>query len=333
MGNATKNEADWDQLDVAATGGIQILPNSPVSLTLRYMRGFKNLRNVDNAASGENQIASTVTNTRNSGVQAVLNFRLFGAKQKAVAITTPEVPAVTTMDSDSDGIADNMDKCPNTPGVAAYDGCPIPDTDKDGINDDVDKCPTVAGVAKYNGCPVPDTDNDGINDENDKCPTVPGVERYQGCPIPDSDNDGINDEEDNCPHLAGTEANHGCPAIDAAVQGKIDMMATHIGWSPSNSHTLSAASNRSLEQIASMLTADTALKVSVTAHTAKTMNATKDQELSENRAETVKDYLLGKGVKENQIDTKGYGSEQPVADNKTAAGRAKNQRVELRLHY
>jgi hypothetical protein len=55
------------------------------------------------------------------------------------------------------------------PGLAKYEGCPIPDTDKDAINDEEDKCPTVAGVARYNGCPVPDTDGDGVNDEEDKC--------------------------------------------------------------------------------------------------------------------------------------------------------------------
>ncbi|MEP7320131.1 MAG: hypothetical protein ABI921_15350, partial [Panacibacter sp.] len=41
------------------------------------------------------------------------------------------------------------------------------DTDGDGITDDIDKCPSVAGLSKYNGCPIPDTDKDGINDEED----------------------------------------------------------------------------------------------------------------------------------------------------------------------
>ena len=326
--NKTKNENQFKQFDFALTGGIQIMPNSPVSLTVRGMYGLNNLMETSSSAYSQ---SFAVGKLHNSGAQATLNFRIFGGKQKAVAVTTPEVPAV--LDSDGDGIPDDQDKCPNTAGVAKYNGCPVPDTDNDGINDDEDKCPTVAGVAKYNGCPVPDTDNDGINDDNDKCPTVPGVERYQGCPIPDSDNDGVNDEEDNCPHLAGTAANHGCPEIDASTQSKVDMMAKGISWSSSTGYKLSATSNKSLDQIANMLKADSSLKVTISAHTANTGDADKNKTLSQNRADAVKDYLVSKGVMESQIEAKGYGGEQPIGDNKTAAGRAKNQRVEVKLHY
>ena len=326
--NKTKNESDFKQFDFALTGGIQLMPNSPVSVTVRYMQGLNNL--MESSSSSTSQTFA-LGKLHNSGVQATLNFRLFGGKSKTVSVTTPEVPVV--LDSDNDGIPDNVDKCPNTPGVAKYDGCPVPDTDNDGINDDNDKCPTVPGVAKYNGCPVPDTDNDGINDDNDKCPTVPGVERYQGCPIPDSDNDGVNDEEDNCPHLAGTVANHGCPEIDQSTQSKVDVMAKNIYWSPSSGYTLSSRSNKSLDQIASMLKADPNLKVTVAAHTDNVGSDEKNKTLSQDRADAVRNYLINKGVNENQVEATGYGEEQPIADNKTAAGRAKNQRIEIKLHY
>ena len=119
-----------------------------------------------------------------------------GKKAEPVALKPlPPMP----VDTDKDGVLDSADKCPTVPGLAKYDGCPVPDTDKDGINDEEDKCPTVPGLAKYQGCPVPDTDKDGFNDEEDKCPAVAGVARYQGCPVPDTDGDGINDEEDRCP--------------------------------------------------------------------------------------------------------------------------------------
>src|SRR6266480_5163565 len=157
---------------------MQTMPNSPVSITVRYMQGLSNL--VKTPSSAVYQTFAAVDKLHNSGIQGSLNFRLFGGNKKTVAVTTPEVPAV--LDSDGDGINDDVDKCPNTPGVAKYNGCPVPDTDNDGINDDEDKCPTVAGTAKYNGCPVPDTDNDGINDENDKCPSVKGVKTNNGCP-------------------------------------------------------------------------------------------------------------------------------------------------------
>ncbi|HEY1010586.1 MAG: OmpA family protein [Daejeonella sp.] len=59
-------------------------------------------------------------------------------------------------DSDGDGVADKLDKCPNTEAGIKVDGsgCPL-DVDADGIPDSKDACPTVKGTAEYNGCPAP----------------------------------------------------------------------------------------------------------------------------------------------------------------------------------
>jgi outer membrane protein OmpA-like peptidoglycan-associated protein len=317
----TDDKSSFQKTDFAGTVGFTLFPSSAISLTGRYIHGFKDI--------DQNHTTGDLGTTYNRGWQATVNFRLFGGKKKTMAVTTETV----VMDSDGDGINDNVDKCPNTPGVAKYNGCPIPDSDNDGVNDEEDKCPNTPGLAKYNGCPAPDTDGDGINDENDKCPTVPGVERYQGCPIPDSDNDGVNDEEDNCPHLAGTAANHGCPDIDASTQSKVDMMAKNVSWTNSTGYTISNKSNKSLDQVASMLKADPNLKVTINAHTDNTGDADAKKTLSQNRADAVRDYLVSQGVNTNQITSTGYGGEQPIADNKTAGGRMKNQRVELKLHY
>ena len=54
-----------------------------------------------------------------------------------------------------------------------------------------------------------------------------------------------------------------------------------------------------------------------------------NQKLSVRRAEAVKAYLVSKGIEKNRVYTEGKGEKQPVADNKTAAGRAKNRRVEI----
>jgi OOP family OmpA-OmpF porin len=56
-----------------------------------------------------------------------------------------------------------------------------------------------------------------------------------------------------------------------------------------------------------------------------------NQRLSVRRAEAVKSYLVGKGVEKNRVYTEGKGEKQPVADNKTAEGRAKNRRVEIEV--
>ena len=117
-------------------------------------------------------------------------------------------------DSDGDGIADYRDACPNVKGLKAFRGCP--DTDGDGLSDNDDECPKVAGPIENKGCPVivevKDADNDGIPDEEDKCPNQPGTELAQGCP--DEDGDGVPDNMDRCPGEKGSPKAGGCPDTD-----------------------------------------------------------------------------------------------------------------------
>lgn len=82
-------------------------------------------------------------------------------------------------DSDSDGVPDGEDECPNIPGPMATKGCP--DTDGDGIPDHQDDCPSVFGLDTYKGCP--DTDFDGIPDNKDVCPYEAGPVSNNGCPF------------------------------------------------------------------------------------------------------------------------------------------------------
>lgn len=71
--------------------------------------------------------------------------------------------------------------------------------------------------------------------------------------------------------------------------------------------------------------------VQVEGHTDSTGSDAVNQRISEQRAQAVKDYLVSKGVDGNKIQTRGYGESQPVADNGSAAGRAKNRRVEIKV--
>ncbi|HLR31394.1 MAG TPA: OmpA family protein [Fodinibius sp.] len=91
-------------------------------------------------------------------------------------------------DTDDDGIPDEEDRCPQTPGPEEFQGCP--DTDGDGIPDIDDQCPEVAGEAEFDGCP--DTDGDGIPDYEDECPETPGVAENNGCPQVDFDFANVN---------------------------------------------------------------------------------------------------------------------------------------------
>ncbi|MEO7315993.1 MAG: OmpA family protein [Ginsengibacter sp.] len=248
------------------------------------------------------------------------------SKKKESTPKAVEIPVV--LDRDGDGVADSLDRCPDVAGPAALKGCP--DRDGDGIPDIDDKCPDVPGIAKYNGCPIPDTDGDGINDEQDKCPNVPGVARYQGCPIPDTDGDGVNDEEDKCPTEAGPASNYGCPVIEKVVIEKVNKAAQNIFFATGSSKLLSK-SYKSLQEVASIMKENPSFKVSVEGYTDNTGGDELNQKLSESRAASVKEYLLQQGVDESKISSKGFGPSDPIADNKTAAGRAKNRRVEMKL--
>ena len=250
--------------------------------------------------------------------------------KKAVVQAPPPVPAVIPVDSDHDGVPDSLDACPTEAGPAELKGCP--DSDGDGIADKDDKCPNQKGLPRYNGCPIPDSDGDGINDEEDKCPHVAGVKRYGGCPIPDRDGDGVNDEEDKCPDLAGDKSNQGCPVVKEEVVRKANYAAQHVFFQ-SASFVLLKKSFQSLDEIALLMNSDPALKLYVDGYTDNSGKPEKNLLLSENRAAAVKKYLTGKGIAAERIQTAGHGSANPIADNKTAAGRAKNRRVEMRLDY
>ncbi|MEI6265122.1 MAG: OmpA family protein [Sphingobacteriia bacterium] len=247
-------------------------------------------------------------------------------KPVVVVAPPPPPPPVVEKDTDGDGILDKNDKCPTVPGVAKYQGCPVPDTDGDGINDENDKCPTVKGIAKYQGCPIPDTDKDGINDEEDKCPTVPGLARYQGCPIPDTDGDTVNDEEDKCPTVKGTVANNGCPEL-----GKQYNFDNKKVLFVTGSAVLTKGSKVELEKVVKAMNEYPSLKLYVDGHTDNTGSDKINKPLSLKRANSVKAYLFSRKIDASRLLTDGFGSSKPIADNKTTKGKAANRRVEFRV--
>ena len=234
-------------------------------------------------------------------------------------------------DKDADGIADKDDKCADVAGLVKYNGCPIPDSDNDKVNDELDKCPSVAGSEQYNGCPVPDSDKDGVNDETDKCPSVAGLVKYNGCPVPDTDKDGVDDETDQCPDIAGTAANNGCPAvIREEIKQQVAFAAEKIFFAV-NSATLLSKSYRALDTVVSVLKNNPSLKIDVDGYTDNTGTDAANLSISAKRANAVKTYLVTKGIDINRIVANGHGPADPVADNNSAEGRAKNRRVELSL--
>lgn len=309
-------------------GGTYFASYAPIGLGMQFKLGNDNFLTTNFVHRTAMSTLASNHFTYNIGVVSPIKDR-----PEPVKVTPPPPPPAPEKDSDNDGLVDSKDKCPTVAGLAKYDGCPVPDTDGDGVNDENDKCPTVKGLAKYQGCPIPDTDKDGVNDEEDKCPTVAGVARYQGCPVPDADGDGVNDEEDKCPTLAGVKENNGCPAIKQEVAKTVTDGAKKITF-VTGSSKLASSSFKGLNKVAKALNEDANLKLTVEGHCDNTGTDAINDPLSENRAKSVQTYLTTKGkVDAAKITVAGFGSKNPIADNKTAKGRAANRRVELKLNY
>ena len=97
------------------------------------------------------------------------------------------------------------------------------------------------------------------------------------------------------------------------------------------SAVIKPASYKLLQEIQESAVVAEGLKVGVFGHTDNVGNDDKNQQLSEQRAESVKNYLISKGLPENRIESKGFGAADPVGDNNTTEGKAKNRRVQIVL--
>jgi len=82
-----------------------------------------------------------------------------------------------------------------------------------------------------------------------------------------------------------------------------------------------------LGKLVSFLNSNATVKIEIGGHTDSTGDKISNQKLSENRAKSVMDYLLSKGIVASRLTSKGYGDTKPVADNKTEEGRAANRRT------
>jgi outer membrane protein OmpA-like peptidoglycan-associated protein len=255
---------------------------------------------------------------------------------------SPRDRCVGPGDRDGDGIPDDIDKCPNDPedkdGFQDDDGCPDPDNDKDGILDAKDKCPNDAedrdGFEDADGCPDPDNDKDGIPDVKDKCPNDPedkdGFEDADGCPDPDNDKDGVPDVSDQCPLEPGPADNHGCPKKFEHIvvtQDKIELKQKI--FFETDKATIMPRSFGLLDEIGSVLRARPTMRVRIEGHTDARGTAAHNMKLSQSRADSVRQHLIGLGVEGGRMDAQGFGSQQPIETNKTAAGRERNRRVEF----
>lgn len=225
-------------------------------------------------------------------------------------------------DSDDDGVADGDDDCPTEKGLKTNKGCPNPDSDNDGIADKDDDCPDVAGSANTGGCP--DGDEDGVIDSKDDCPTIAGI--IAGCP--DSDKDGVADKDDSCPNKGGNIDSKGCPKVDAKTVEVFSRAMSDIRFETS-SDVIRPSSISILNEVVDIMRANPSYKVRIAGHTDSVGADGPNQSLSQKRATSVLNYLVGKGIFATRLSAIGYGEAYPIANNNTKEGRRLNRRVEL----
>jgi outer membrane protein OmpA-like peptidoglycan-associated protein len=234
-------------------------------------------------------------------------------------------------DQDGDGFVDAEDQCPTDPGIAP-DGCPAKDGDGDGFLDREDRCPEQAGT-EPDGCPIPDSDGDGFLDPDDACKDEVGVEP-DGCPLRDVDGDGLYPPQDACPTepetFNGFEDDEGCPDELPEEVKKYTGVIEGIYFDTAKA-TIRSKSFVTLDAAVKVLVDYPSLRVEVSGHTDSKGKRDKNLVLSQDRANSVKAYLVGKGVAEDRITTRGAGPDEPIGDNKTSAGRQMNRRIEFKL--
>jgi len=205
------------------------------------------------------------------------------------------------------------------------------DSDGDGLFDPgqrarpTDECPQRPGDLRHRGCP--DHDDDLVPDPDDHCPAEPGLADRHGCPrLRDRDNDHVYDPGqvdipppggDECPDVPGDPAYIGCPVPDSDQDGDLD--------------TITTGSRPALDRAASVMVTYPGIRIEIQGHTDDEGDPLLNEALSLRRAEAVRKYLIQAGVPAQRLRAAGFGGSKPIAENRTAAGKAKNRRIELVL--
>ena len=158
-----------------------------------------------------------------------------------------------------------------------------------------------------------DEDGDGVPDSRDKCPGTPR---------------GVQVDADGCPPPVPA------PVVEEAVVVKEEVIVIRDVHFQFDKATLTAADKEVLNTIATRLKQESAsAQLTVTGHTDSVGSDAYNQKLSDRRAHSVVDYLVQSGVPQGSfVAVAGAGESQPVADNKTADGRAMNRRTEIKIN-
>jgi outer membrane protein OmpA-like peptidoglycan-associated protein len=248
--------------------------------------------------------------------------------QLGVTFTFERTEPPAPRDRDYDGLYDREDACPDV-GALTLDGCPL-DTDDDAILDADDHCPREFGPAP-SGCPVLDADADGIVIPVDQCPTEPGI-LPDGCPETDPDSDGLEGKMDGCPEEPevrnGFEDDDGCPdQVPEAVAG-LSRVVSEIRFKKGTAEPVEGSLSE-IQATATVLLKYPSVRLEVTAHTSD--EAQLDSNLSQARAEAVRQVLIDQGLQGDRVVARGAGSSEPLAESSDKARAVQNERIEFKV--
>ncbi len=175
-----------------------------------------------------------------------------------------------------------------------------------------------------------DLDRDGVLDSLDQCPATPAGTAVdaKGCTLnltDDSDGDGVTNALDLCP---GTPSgvmvdDKGCVVGQTLVLRGVNF--------ENDQAVLDLAARAILDDVSSSMKNQANVSVEIGGHTDSNGSETYNQMLSQERAESVRQYLIAHGIEAARLSAMGYGESKPLASNDTAEGRAENRRVEFKL--
>ncbi len=256
-------------------------------------------------------------------------------------------------DNDNDGLADMVDRCPNDPedfdNFQDPDGCPDPDNDGDGILDVSDRCPLQPedfdGIDDADGCPdadpiAVDTDRDGLLDDVDQCPLQPedidGFQDADGCPDEDNDQDGILDINDLCPmdpeNFNGVKDDDGCPDAQKVVVTKDRIhILEKVLFVTAKAEIVEKSYSILQEVTDTLLTNPQITLVKIEGHTDSRGSESYNLDLSNRRANAIRDFLVERGIAPERLDAEGFGELSPLVPNDSPENMEKNRRVEFHI--
>ncbi|WP_297441602.1 OmpA family protein [Sulfurimonas sp.] len=278
-------------VDAGAGAKVDLTDNLALKLEAIYMAKVAH----QNAGNADSNLMTLVGLSYSFGAQAQKSI----IKEKIIVEETIQVAPVVVaeLDDDNDGVVNSKDECANTPA----------DTEVNAV-----------------GCTlVKDSDNDGVIDSLDTCANTPANTKVDahGCKE-DMDNDGVLNANDICPNTEVGEAvnSDGCPKS----------ITLNVSFE-NNSFHVKENSFANLGKYAKFLKTYTNYSAKIVGFTDSRGSEAYNQKLSQKRADEVKKLLIQRGVNPSQLSSVGMGEANPVADNASEEGRAKNRRIEAEL--